>query len=550
MNFIKQSFSGGMNLRYDPTRIGADEYPVLINGRNRNGTVEPIRRPVQLEAPAGRYQGLYAADKYALLLVDGKAYLRNFEDAGSHFQQVANINLDASVDTIFAELVPDTTMKFLRIPDTAAASGPVTLRGGGDGGGAGALLQDGITQPHVIDADGVGRICKTYQQWATGAREYVPIGRQMLFYNGILYLVSADGRTIYRSVDGRPLDFMVNVQPVSGDKLPTEEEGGATSTSHAVGFDVLTCISALNTEDGGFFAGSRRLGVSVVPDFDKTIFDQPTFDDITLFPTGPVNQFSFVESNGDHLFLTTKGIRSFNAALQLKNEGKNSPLSARVQRLFKNQRQTRGCVVKFDDYVLFGVSTIYGNGVLLYDETAQRFIGLDIHAGVGQVKQFAAINTDNVEKLLFITTDNKIYEAYAGDVAPMQLYIGDFCSQQPSINQHPTRARIVVINAEAAGTLTATPYVDGKKQTSQSKQQSIEATVDTSNPQQVPFGNGANDTVRNLTFDFRQIQQGWKWGLMLELNCQAEISHVELESVEETQITPLKQEVRNYASAA
>jgi len=76
-------------------------------------------------------------------------------------------------------------------------------------------------------------------------REYVPVGKQMLWHDGILYVVSPNGKQIFRSVTGRPLDFMVNITP-SGDKDPLEAVGGASSVSHSVDFEPITSINRLS----------------------------------------------------------------------------------------------------------------------------------------------------------------------------------------------------------------------------------------------------------------------------------------------------------------
>ena len=42
MQYLQKDFVGGMNVEYDPTKIGANEYPLLFNGRTRYNVVQPV----------------------------------------------------------------------------------------------------------------------------------------------------------------------------------------------------------------------------------------------------------------------------------------------------------------------------------------------------------------------------------------------------------------------------------------------------------------------------------------------------------------------------
>jgi hypothetical protein len=188
----------------------------------------------------------------------------------------------------------------------------------------------------------------------------------------------------------------------------------------------------LNTPDNGFFVSTLRDSTKVVPDFSSLVWGEPQFDNVPLFPTGALNQFSFVDVLGDSAFIDFTGVRSFNAVTQFRYEGKNSPFSRKVYNLFKDVTQTTPCCGRFDNYILFAVETIYGSAVLIYDEIAQAWVGLDLFPGVAAIKQFAEIKTRTARRLLFITTDHKLYEAYASPVtAPLKIYVGEWCSQDP-----------------------------------------------------------------------------------------------------------------------
>lgn len=438
-------------------------------------------------------------------------------------------------------------MNFAREPEESGASSAVNLTTSIPKTPAAAVFQDGITQPWIIEPNGHARIAGDYDSWTMSNREFVPIGKQMLFSNGILYVADREGRIFYRSIAGRPLDFMINVTP-AGDKSGAD---AAVTTSHSIGFDALTCLASLNSPDGGFFAATSNLSTRVVPDFENTVFDQPQFDNIDLFPTGPLNQFSFVETDGDNAFVNLRGIRSFNAALQERSEGKNQLFSAKILDFFNGVTQTGTCATKFDNYLLFGVQTVYGDAWAVYDETIQRWVGLDMHGGIERTKQFAVVQKGSVEKLFFITTDNRVYEAFADDeTATCSLYLGDYCSQRPDTNQLPVQLNVVIINAEESGTLTITPFIDGRRQSNQSKPQAITANYVAAIPRSVPFGAGDTTNVQNVPFAIKNVDQGWKCGFLLELDCMAEISHVQATSSDEETPHGLKAQVAAFRAAA
>lgn len=549
MKFAKSDFSGGLAMQFDPSRLAANEYPLLFNGRCRDGVIRPVGKPAQVaNTPGGKYQGIYAAGQYALLVAGGKAYIKDYDGAGN-FNAVAALQLDANVDVIFAEAVPSSTRNFQRVPVNNNKNAGVNLTTPLNQTDAVVVLQDGISQPWVIAADGAGRITKNYVQWTAADPEYVPIGRQMLYDNGILYIVSPDGTLIYRMCTDRPLNGMVNITTPDGDKQPTEAQGGAATVAHAIAFDAVTCLAALNTPDNAFFAGTRKLGAMVVPDFTNTIFGEPLFDNIDVFPVGPVNHFSFVETNGDYLFVTGKGIHSFNATLALKNESRNTPFSRRIQRLFKKVTQTNPAIGVYDDYIFFSVKTVYGDAVVVYDETLEKFVSVDQWAGVGRVKQFATVTTASREVLLFIDENNRLWEYENGvGVETARLYVGEFVPDTPDSNQLPQMLYVSVENAEGAGTLSLTAYVDRKRQTKVPLAEAINSNraADVI-PLTVPFGDDTMRNVQVIPFNLGRLEQGRKVGFMLSLDCAAEISSVLLASEDQAQLAGLKAQVARYA---
>src|SRR6185436_11218531 len=100
---IKSSFLGGINQQLDSTRIPEDSYFLLINGRTREDVVTPIKAPLLLsnQVPQGNYQAIYSVANYGIILIDGKAYVKDYElNPNSGFSQIPNFQLSSTVDRI------------------------------------------------------------------------------------------------------------------------------------------------------------------------------------------------------------------------------------------------------------------------------------------------------------------------------------------------------------------------------------------------------------------------------------------------------------------
>lgn len=548
MNFIRTSFLGGMNLQVEPTKLADGEYPLLINGRNREGTIRPIKKPVPVPGlPEGNYQGLFAANELLAVVISGNVYMAD-TTLGLQFNRLIGATLDPNVPTVYAALVPKSTLNFARDLAQVNAGGAVGLTTAIPQTAACAVVQDGISQPLIIETNKTVRVSQNYNQWNVASREYVPIGTVMLHTDSILYIISSDGRDIYRSIKGRPLDFMINVVTKTGDKLPLEQDGGASTVSHAVGYDQITCLGELNSSDNPIFVGTNRYSVKMVPTTDAAsqIFGQPRFSNITLMPTGPVNHISFTESNGDNLFINTRGIRSFNAALQMRNRGDNAPFSRKVGKLFRDLVQSGCCCIKFSDYVLFAITTVFGPAVLVYDELTGTFVGLDIYEGVGAIKQFAQVTINNSDRLFFITHDNHLYEAFASTaVENCRVYIGEFCSGNPRVQVKPSLLHFTMVNPFASGTISITPYVNRKPFTTLTRNlaQGISETL----PETIPFTPATSaDGVQSFGVDLNRCNVGWKFGVMLEWQADAELSTLALFAEEQGQPNPAQAEAKEW----
>lgn len=559
--FKQQSFRGGMNLQFDPTRIQRDQYPLLINGRTRYDIVEPVHSPLLVSdsifpAVGAVFQGIYSAGNFSVLFISGRAYYRNEEVPGATFNAVmledgtTPLQMSNAVDTIYAQLVPASTLLYLRkaVVGTDAAKG-VTLTPDGNAEVAGVeaamIVQDGVSQPFAISSLGVARQLRTYAEWTLDAREYVPVGKQMLYSNGILYVVRSDGKRIYRSVTGRPFDFVVQIG-TDGQKA-----GDAESTAFDVSFQEITCLAPLNSNIDGFFVATKQGAYNVRPDRTVTLFAEPTFTVRYLFDIGCLNQFSFADVIGDSVFVSYKGLRSFNAVLNDRNEGRNTPFSAMIFRLFKGVIQTNPAVGAFDDYVFFAVDTVYGPGVVVYDTIAQRFSAVDIYEGVGRIRQFAYVKTATKDRLLFITADNKLYEAFASAAfEKVQVYIGDFTSGETKVEHKVANIKPVFINIHEVGTISALLFSDGVKDSTQLTKDIREADPAPAYPQEVPFGVVANDAVKNFVFAFPSARLSWKSGVLLSWNFNAALSHFEVEADTAADTNSPEQQAQDYSATA
>jgi hypothetical protein len=574
LDYNQESFLGGINQQFDPTRIGKNEYMLGINVRNREDVLMPIKEPLDItnKKPKGKLQGIYGAGNLLVLFVDGKAYFKDFiSNPESPFYHVpGGMQLDKDVENIFAEFVPASNINFFRaqnaetntnINATVQYHYKTTFLNGRKWKSAisptGLLVQDGINQPWII-TEGGSRVTQTYEQWKvfggeTGEedfREYVPIGKQMLYSNGVLKIVSSDGKQVFRSVTGRPLDFVIAIDGIEGNKA-----ADASETSYKPEYNTITSLKDFNaTTTKGFFVGTRTTSRLLIPAADALLFGESLGVTYSfLFPTGPANHFSVVDISGDTAFITDSGIRSFNGTQTLLYESNNDPFSAKVYRLFDGVTQVSPCACNFDNYALFAVTTKYGPGILVYDTLSKSFCSLDIYEGVSQIKQFAVVQYNNIKRLFFYTDDNKLYEAYASDkTATAQVYIGEFTSGDPAIEQQATVLNVVLIDAEESGTITATIMVDRKSDEPQIKtvEKRIEAQP-VGSPIQIPFGALSKDTVQNFTFGNLQAATGWKIGYLIKWNCMASLSHIKVSSEQrEGNVVNFEEASRTYVAAS
>lgn len=414
----QNSFDAGINLLTSDMQISERGYRWLINARQRLGFIEANKKNVEQEdAPAGKKQGHIGVGNVHILFVAGSAYYKIDGDVG--WIKIPGFTMDAIADRYYTCAVPASSFNFVRKNDGVSANNPiiVDVDFAINGLPAGIIVQDNVTQPHIIFYDSVygtfiARPTKTYSEWTITDHEYVPIGKQMIHKNGVTIIVARDGKSFYRSVTGRPLDFVVIVD-TDGNKLPTEYNGGAARSGVAFDFDDITCLMDSNAQDVFILASARNIRL-IAFDYTRTIFGEPRFNEAAIIEAGVVNQESLVEVLGDYAFVDFENIKSFNATMQIKNEGNNSIFSLQLASLLNGVKQKEPCACVFNNYALFYVKTVWGNLIAVYDELHEKWVAFDLTV-VDRIKQFAFVETVTATKLYAITHHDELFQMYSSD---------------------------------------------------------------------------------------------------------------------------------------
>ena len=551
ITFKQQSFEGGMNFTFEGTKIAENQYMLLVNGRNRFGSIDPIKLPaLEMDGlPAGVIiQGVYGMDKYLLVFASGKAYYKDMGAVSPVFQPVKDAfgnflemplstswappsQVYTSYGPIYAVAVNAAEATYRRKLASSTDNADVNQYLSIGGSPVCVICQDGYNQPWRIAPDGTATLLQTYIQWVMGdpadlskVQEYVPIGRYMLWKDPILYVAALDntGRLtqILHSVSGRPCDFVVNID-TNGFK-----GGDAYTVAHRVSFDEITGLYDLNTTDGSFMVTTLKATYVVTPNLSKTVFGEPTFANYTLFPTGPLNPWSVADINGDTVLIDQSGLKSFNAMKQLKIESNSDPFSGQVYKLFRDIIQTVCCATNFDNYALFAVDTIYGPAIIVYDLILKCFVGVDIYTGLSRIVQFAEIKLEGERYLYFRTEDDELYRAFGSTTTAIcRVYLGEWCCQDAQSEIKPEGLNIVLTNVEEGGDFQATLYVDRRKDII--RYNHVDFTPNSgSSTYPIPFPTNTDDNVRMLSYPYQEAKTGWKYGFLLEWACQASLSDV------------------------
>ena len=555
----------------DDTRLGEDEYKFAKNIRNRFGTLEGIKNVNDISSDIGAFtsnppiQAIYSIGEFVFLFFNGGCkYRKPLNPDSTWVVMCPGGTMDRSAE-IFVQAVPASTQNFLRKETSVAgASLELDMETSVQKTVAAIIVQDGINQPKIIEISGgaaTDRLAKTYAEWSDGtytSREYIPIGKQMAFFNNKLFIVSPDGTEIYHSVSGRPMDFVVPIT-TAGNKINADETiGGAPATSYTVGYNTITALSVLNNE--ALFVSTAGGSYAVSLDYTMTVFAEPMFQKQYLFTANSINQHSFVDLLGDFAFIDPEGLRSFNAVMQSKNEGRNSIFSLKVARLFKGvvQESKKCAAIVFDDYALFACNTIFGHGILVFDTLTKQFVSFDqltddSNANIGPVINFAKIETNNKRELFAITHGTttssgepsyKCVKLYEGtNFATAYVETKAFCTNDTRVEQKPQELRLLFSKVQSASSVTATQRVNDETTPdtsagSQAKTLAAQATPITFPVTLATVWSGPKQ-IQNLLYNFQGGQQGWKVSYALKWTNGINLSNIQLQTQDITPMNPM-----------
>ena len=561
--YNQQAFIGGMNLLSDDTRLQPNQYRIGFSLRNRYDKLDLV--PSSLEdktAPIGNKQELVTFGDYLIMFVNGLAYYKYYTDVA--WSQVNGFGMDPNATRYWTVAVPVSTTNYLRLsvagtsvttPNSLGAVSASNITGAGGGNVPGLLVQDNINQPQFIflDVNSVPtcRTTQSYVQWsitftdntntvvATNGdqREYVPIGNCMAWVNGILYIASQDGNLIYRSVEGRPLDFVVNVTNTLVTALPfTMSPGGdAITTAYSVGVGGITCLRPL--AGNALFVSASNANFSVTLNTTQNaplMFGQYTFIRTFLFNANCLSDRAIFDSTGDTRFIDLTGVRSFNAVSQNANEGRNLTFTASIKGAFTItsangsvltsiiQDPNYSAGILYDDFELYACQSIFGTVIAVYDTINSCWVGFDIAQTNGKrIKKFAKIELD-IQALYAITEDDKLYKLYAGPGTDQALFrtIGlcanivwagsDIKYANPKYEVHPKIMRVIVNGITQDCNVTLTAYVNNRQSIEGPQLKSI-IYKEPSKPSIGPLTLADVDTqLSNLYFPLANTNHGWK----------------------------------------
>lgn len=517
-------FSGGLNALADSAKLAAGQYSLAVNARTRSNTIAPTARHQRIALPVdGPIQAIYAQGSTLFVFIAGVAYTADLTTGASTviLRPIASWTaMSSTAEQIFLETVPATWNVLNRV-----ASNPQDVQFAFNGSLAAfrecLIVQDGVNIPRAIFPDGTWTTLGSYSTWTYDNPLYVPIGKQMAYGSGKLYVVSPDGLSIYQSVSGRPTDFMI---VIDNDGNPL---GDVDTSSIGVSYSPITFIRA--TENGSLLAATLYGTWLLVPDPTNLFWGEPYITPVPQFPIGFLNQQSYADISGDTAFLTQSGVQSFNITEQLKISSNNQPIGAPISSILSKPQSITAAAINFDDYAFFGLNTIFGALTAVYDTMTAHYVSLD--NSFGTVKYFARVLTENTQQLVFATDGDELYLAYAdAGVNVSAVYLGDFVARDgngvASGNfMRATALRLSFVDVYSSGEVSIQVYADRKL--IYSATQTIEATSSRDTDTQ-PFPYTSQTADKSLSFQFSEPVQGWKLGVFVSWNCDASLSEAAL----------------------
>ena len=545
-DFTQASFVGGMNLLSDDTRLQPNQYRAGFNLRNRYDILDQIRTSVKDEAVSivGLKQGLLTFGEYIIMFVAGNAYYRKYDSIA--WTRIVQFHMSTTASRYWTVVVPLAITNYGRLSATvsnntlAGVNNVNSISAASQGNLPGLLVQDNTNQPQFIYIDLYGnvecRTTQTYAQWEAtydvpnnpvtleiDNREYVPVGNAMAWTDGVLYITAQDGNQIYRSVSGRPLDFVINVDIVG------QAGGDASTTSYTVGTGEITTLKPMS--DGSLFVGATAANFIVTKDRDggANLFGEFALIRKFLFEATCLSDRAIIESLGDTRFIDLTGVRSFNAVQQLQFEGRNAPFTATVASAFRGIIQDIAAAIAFDNYELYAVQTVYGNVILVFDTINNCWSSLDTTQTAGsKIKQFAKIEL-GVLKLFAITEDDQLYTLYDGDEFEIATLITpSFTSKAPDNSRAEMKLgafRCILTRITEDTAITMMPVINNRVSAVQSI---TDKTIKYQAPIVAYSGTielpDIDSMMANVTISTPNCEQGWKTSIIFTWNAGASLT--------------------------
>lgn len=534
---IQKSFSSGMNMISSDTAIAEDGYLWGINVRPRFGFQDPIPRHVKLTGlPPGNKQGLVSVGNVLILFAAGSAYYQL--DGQTIWTLISPFAMSQDVDEYFTAVVPASYINYKRNLLNPADYTKVGVNANFkiNGTPAALVVQDGVSQPWLIIFDGavpLARQCKSYADWGstldvTNNQEYVPIGKQMFYHtDGQLLIVARDGLSVYRSITGRPLDFMVAVD-INGDKLPLEQDGGATQVSFAFDYEPITYIGPINIPSSFIIATAHTVRI-ITLDYANTIFGEPRFFESGNIQAGVVNHKSFIEILGGYAFMTFDSAVTFDAVQQLKFAGRNSIFALSLAKILKDVKQTKSCVTTWSNYALFNIDTVWGNAVAVYDMLLSKWVSIDI-TEVTLVKNFAQVESLAQTRLYALTSLGDVFYMFGSttETYMAQTRTRSFVATETNTEHKCQHLRVMFNGGTTDGICRVIEYVDEQAYTNDVDKPLPASISGVTYPVKPPVIPSTKNRVDNPTYSFTEGLMGKKLSYIIQWTNNARLIEFEL----------------------
>ena len=494
-----------MSALTDVTKPQEASYRIGLNIRIRKNGIEPAWRHVKYDTPAGLHQTVFANDNQLGVIVAGSIYKVKLPENATIPQGGTGV-ISAVADRVYHAAVPAPSNWLVNsIYQPTISTAEECL-----------VIQDGANQPTLIFSDFSHRPAQTYDDWTYEDPEYVPIGAFMAYSGRKLFI--ANGKKIYQSVSGRPLDFVLNIDN-DGNKV------GTADTTH-IGVSAATLTALAPSQTGGLLPFTRYKAYSLEPEYQlPLIFGEPQYVPSDVFPVGAVNDLAFAFANGESLFISPAGIQAFNQVLQVQRASNNTPYGAKIiDYLIRPITSTATAMV--DDYTFIAVNTIFGPGILVHDNVLNAFVGFDLTLGI--VKEFATIEDAGLTRVFYITATG-LYEIPLRDgvKATGTVYFGEFSTGEADKLLKVADVHLGFNNIKSAGQIDVELWTDKVLNPDMRQAKELEYTAGgdldllSVTPQRLPIGVDMQSAA--LSFDYCNSKFGYSNGVLVSIGADARL---------------------------